>query len=529
MSNFNPNQISNMSMADINAVLESGIFLAKSVKTQLEQRLDYIHTQTRGRHTRNQIPEKKPDKVDQDKYSSNYSLADCISVKTHSAKNKNKNKNKLGKVSPLTHPKLTTCLDLPLENLEQPMKKVLNFKKIIDNTIIDDADLDSNPLFVNNDLVIDYQEIETIYTSYGIDRIHIHYLNLSRKINILDRTDPDIKNLFEYDGLCAQREIMKYCSYIYIQIHNMINILESCVLLQNTYGFDESELIYMNKISEVMKIVNEIRYHLNPIFNSSILKFNSIKKSFIAFVSEGTNVSNKSDRLQNLIRDLSQLETDLIAEFDPKIDCDYYVEFKRQSPKANITAKGISFYAYHLVKNITMKPYDEIKSEYLTVDQVTRLFNQRYKSDSSNIIYLYPPVDSIMKPSFIFFTIGDDIPFAKGGVSIYNLPEGTKSLTSTIVNHKLESDFKDNFPSLVSPHINKWFKMRTPHEVFVPDKSEYTKLSDNIKSIYSLADADQNIFFVDVVFDQLLEFDSDNTIIKPDMIDSFRKLAYDSS
>ena len=548
-SNFNPSTIQRLSATEVTQILNSGIFLTGTIKKQLEDRLNHAedHRSTNGGKKFDQTNSVPSNPIS----SKNISLADYITI---SPKKKNTKKSKtMTREKPKTEEKIeffpvrfekkephsfSSNPQLPIKvTADQSHKNILNFKKIIDSTIINtNDDKNSNQLFIDDNLVIDYREIETVYQSYAIDRIHIHYLNLSRKIDILDHAGSDIKAEFEYNKLCNQKEIMKYCCYIYMQITHLISTSDSSIIiLQNMTGYnktimDRTKLITVDKINDLRMIFLDLQYYSNSIFNEFAIKLGLVKKLFKNFISVPDTIHNKIGQLKNIVEKLSESETFLLNNFDPKINCDYYVEFKRQ-PGGNIIPKGISSYAYHTVGNITMKLYDKEKIDnYLTSTHINNLFNQKYKSDSSNIIYICPFCESDMGPIHIKFTIVDDIPFAKGGVDIYNMPEGVKSLTSMISNPKLITDIPEKFPvPLIANHIDKWFKTRVPNEIFIPTESEYEQLSDNIKSSYNLNDTDQNIFYVDMVFDQLIEATPHNDIIQSDMIDSFRELVYETS
>lgn len=423
---------------------------------------------------------------------------------------------------------------IDVQDLTQSLKKVLNFKKIIDSTIINDInhDYNSNKLFDDGDLVIDYSEIEKIYKVFAIDRIHMNFLNLDRQIEILNRTDLAVKNAFHYGNIYIQKEIMRYCSYSYIEINKIIALSATCSnLLRNMSEFDKARLINSTKLVSVDRI-NELRlaflaiqYSPDPIFKHFIEIIGAIKKLFKEFMSVTDTIIIKITQLENIINELSELKTYITDNFDPQIECDYYIEFKRQI-NGNIVPKGISSYAYHTFGNITMKQYDQ--EEYygdLNETRVQYLFDQKYRSGTSNIIYICPSGDSDMKKMHISFTIADDIPFAKGGITINNTPIDVRTLTSLIVNPKFTSSVQEEIPViLVADYIDKWFKKQLPNKLSMSIDSEY-----DCQSFDSMATGDQDIFYSDAVFDQLIDADIYNDIIRPDMRDSFRKLVYKTS
>lgn len=428
---------------------------------------------------------------------------------------------------PITTPTIVETKPQITEDLQQSFKKVLNFKKIIDNTIINDMNHDHNSekLFDNGDLVIDYIEIEKVYKLFAIDRIHMNFLNLDRQVNILNQANSSAKKSFGYDNLYLQKEIMKDCSWSYIEITKIVTMVSACrILLQIMSECDGSRLINSTKMISISKI-NELRlafiaikYPLNVLFKEYVEKIVSIKKLVKEFMSITNTVVIKITQLETIINELSALKDYLADTFDPKIECEYYIEFKRQIG-GNIIPKGISSYAYHPFGKITMKAHNQ--EEYygdLTKTRIHQLFQYTYRSNTSNIIFIHPPYDSDIKKMHISFTITDDIPFAKGGITISNKPEDVQTLTSMIVNHKFTTNIPEQIPAcFIEYHIDKWYK-----------KQNLNKLSMSIDS-----DNDQVTTYdtscSDAIFDQLLEEDVDGDIIRMNMRDSFRKLVHQTS
>lgn len=428
---------------------------------------------------------------------------------------------------PITSPPIIETEPQIIEDLQQSTKKVLNFKKIIDSTIINDMNHDHNSekLFDNGDLVIDYIEIEKVYKLFAIDRIHMNFLNLDRQVNILNQPNLSDKKSIEYENLYLQKEIMKDCFCSYIEITKIVTIASACrISLQIMSECDGSRLINSTKMISIDKI-NELRlafiaikYPSNVLFKEYVEKIVSIKKLVKEFMSITNTVLIKITQLETIINELPELKDYLATTFDPKIECEYYIEFKRQIG-GNIIPKGISSHACHPFGKTTMMAHNQ--EEYYgdsTKNRIHQLFEYTYRSNTSNIIFIHPPYNSDIRKMHISFTIADDIPFAKGGITIRNKPEDVHTLTSMIVNHKFTTNIPEQLPAcFIEYHIDKWYK-----------KQNSSKLSMSIDS-----DNDQVTTYdtscSDAIFDQLLEEDVDGDIIRMNMRDSFRKLVYHTS
>jgi hypothetical protein len=538
MATFNPHSTDRLSASEIVQVLSSNIFITGSNRKKLEERLNHLQNQPQIDKDRSFTPDSNREKGFIPRRGKHFYSSDSFRVRTKKIEEKDIPKKIIQEDFPTFNGIATEEENSILKSSSTiaKTKAPLNFKKIVDDKVINNNwDQDSTELFVENDLVVDYKEIEKIYNLYAIDRIHLLYLDVSRKINILNQADSEMKKLFDYDGLCVQKEIMGYCSYAYIQIERIIALSKSCIKILNLWGQNEVGspvgLEVRDKTDELQELIPKMQYILNPKFNTFVRDFNYIKRTFKEFV----NAQN-IDLLELIIGKSNELLV-FLTTFDPIIDCEYHIEFKRKS-EGNITPVGISKYGYHAFRDLTMRLYEEkeILGE-LDDKYITYLFNQSYQSPSG-IILIQSSWDSFaMLPQNIWlrFTIVDDIPFAKGGVIVRNKPDGANILTTLITNPKLLIDTKEKIPicslpvsicSLPNP-INRWFNTR--NKSFILSEEEYRGLPDNIKSSYLWEDCDKNIFYADTLFSELLEYDEGNEIIEPHMLDSFRRLVYDTS
>jgi hypothetical protein len=540
-SSFNPATIHRLTAQEIEQILNSGIFISGSNRKKLEERLNHLQQYDRGPERGSERGKPNPplgfpsSRGDQPNYFSKQDRSNTFQIRPKKIELKDIPK----KVVQEDFPQFDSGAE---EEKIKSKPKILNFKKIVDSKVINNNyDQDSDELFVDNNVVVDYHEIEQIYKSYAIDRIHLSYLDLSRKISILDSTYNEMKELFDYNGLLAQREIMKYCSYAYIQLKRIIALSESCIKILKVGEYSEA---LSDKIDELNELIPKMQYSHNPKFGEFVVGFNFIKRTFREFMKLGPSHASSLQALTSLktrtgpfvegflepiVAKSNELIKFLAEKFDPNIECEYHLEFKRQLG-GNITPIGISKWGYHAFGNITMKLYEEEADIRSTATHLRYLFNQVHKSSNSNLIIIHSTFESPIPNTYIRFTIGDDIPFARGGVVLKNKPDGFHIMVPIITNPKLIPEIKERTPICpVLNYVDKWLNTRTRRELFVPSKDEYEGLNETIKSSYGPEDIDKNIFYVDKVFDQLLDYDGGDGIIEPQMINSFRQLAYDTS
>ncbi len=495
--------IDNLSIKDINEILSGNKFMVQTYKNQLTDRLEYLTKQ------RNHFPKK---------YTSVLSKTTAKKKPDESIKTKD-------------FPSLDTeSTDV---TMTKNKKSFLNFNKIIDKTIINDVNYDqeSDPLFVDDKLIIDYNDLKQMYESCAIHRIHMCYLESNRKIQILNGIGLDVKRMFSYDQLFRQSKIMKSCLNLYFQIQDIINCLKLIISIpQESADFKSDMNCSLRDLWPKFKkfkysIISDYRFdeYIGTLLATLVLSFDN-------FMSDYDSIDNKTEYLNDTMTDLIDVQNQLCTEFDPKIECNYHISLKRQSGR-NLIMNGISRYAYHKFGNISMKPYDyNMTYNNLTVSHIRDLFNQKYKQNSNNLIIINGNEDLGVTKLYIYFTILDEIPFAKGYINFINGGPNMHAFTPFIINPELSDDpvlDKPIVPKFRDP-VEKWLRTRIRNELFRPSELEYDQLSDHIKDEYDYENTDKNIFYADYIFDKLQEHDTVR-IINSDMLDSFRKLAFKTS
>lgn len=509
---FNPNMIDGMTLEEIKRVMSSGMFISASNKKKIAVRKEYLEKKqfndgvssfgpirgstdgtckTSGTNSRGNISisskkesVKKSTRILASDFES--TVFDSDSELNSSISLKNSSNNSLKNSSNNSLNNSNYSLKNSNDSDELPNKKILSYNKIIGKEA-GEADTGSEELFVDNDLVIDYNEIEKMYNAFAIDRMHIDYLNFCRKIDILNHVSFDIQTKYDYIKLCERKEIIKYCVQVYMDIKKTISL--SVSYINTLINSDLNQWGVKDRLKELDDVFTNINNSEIHVFEEFSLKLRSVKKLFRE--SMINTIDNKIDQLQNIVEKLSTLLIYLVDKFDNTLSTnyEYYFEFKRQCG-GNIIPKGISCYGYHSFENINMKLYDQEESyKNLSELVINKLFSQRYKTSKNGIIYVYPSPDSSflssnkqtkMKQIHINFTIADDIPFANGGVCIRNTPDNIKTVTSLIVNHKMSSSRETKTP-LISDHIDKWYRNnKLSNSVSMAD--EYDNNNENEES-----------------------------------------------
>jgi len=122
------------------------------------------------------------------------------------------------------------------------------------------------------------------------------------------------------------------------------------------------------------------------------------------------------------------------------------------------------------------------------------------------------------------YFIDEEIPCRKVNLQITGLPENTLVLSSMIHNHDLDNQ-QFVVPPVPRHNVNNWLNQKMQNALYKLTPTEYSTLHSELRKNVSYDDTQKNIFNIDYLFNELLEHDPTNTIIKPEMINSFRKLA----
>ena len=428
-------------------------------------------------------------------------------------------------------------LSITLEKTDTT-NKPLNYGLLIDQISDKNDNTQSKPLFDNDNLLLSFNDILKMYECFAIYRIRLQYIIINRKINILntlEKINPIkgkiFKKKFEFDKLVKQESELKICITIYMELQSIKNIFDKENL--PTYLLWYSDKSIKENMLNKLKTYHRRYINIEKLFVNTFNKYiDTIKEctNFIKKVIEDTDVItisiSENDKMQKLI---SSLIDKLINDYDPHMNCNYFVTIT-SSTDGPIIPEGLSTSIYlscHEEINLSTKNkiIDNDILYYMTEEDIQKIFEKRKKIyDDTYFIHLYPKKHK-QQIICINYYLEDEIPRAKISVKIPDLPKDTKFLSSILRNYDL--DKRMDTPILV-PIFRKdkqWLNKHTLNDSYKITMEQYNELDESWKEHYSFNDISKNIFTIDYLFNELLEFDKDNIFIRPEMINSFRKLA----
>lgn len=439
--------------------------------------------------------------------------------------------------------------DFPkISDKEISSKPIIDFNKL--NIINTNEQNDNFSLFVDNKLLIDYQDIIDLYNFFAIYRIKMYHLILNRKIHIFDSLqfiNPSNATIFKmhynYHYLFEKELEIKKCLEIIINLNNLIYILESISII---FKSQNSILDFKKQSLITEKITNlEINYDylMNILENDhqEILKHLDVIKQITTKIKEFifyllSNDFNDKLITENYLNDINNSITNthilidkIIKNYDPHINCDYYIEFNNNINE-KIIPLGLSTYCYldcndeiNLKTNNTYLSNDLLQN--ITIEDLDKILNKKIYKRPKYFINIWIP-DEKIKQMYINYYINTILNF-KGYVQINNLPKNCGVLTSTF-GKSVENDNLIIPTEPTNTLINNWLNSRIKNEIYAINRNEFNSLNPSFTKNYRFSDTNKNSFVVDYVFNELLKNDS-HYIVNQGMFDSFKELAYYTS
>jgi hypothetical protein len=439
-----------MTGAEIIAYLNSGQYISSNTRKQLEEKLNT------ERKTNRFSPMKEF-----------FALINPNSV-NNNTKPKNNKKIKIENTEE-AFPSLQQSIPA---NIPQP---TINFANIINPTNpINTQSSENIPLFVDDNLVLRYDDLQKIYDDCALYRIRLDFLSLNRKIRCLDILEISnktkakfFKETFDYKNMVEQEKKMRKCIDICIGLEFLKTQFKNCglgaivELCNNTVSgkenFKQQNIIKSccetkNIFVKEMTLVNK--------FNDEYGKYSDEIKEIFQYAnnivdkianSNSEDISTITKKISLIYCRLDDILTNIIKDNDPHIDCDYHITLK-SSPtnptelarRGPIILEGLSTWTYvscnepvDLSLNDKLLDIDLDKDclNYISEDELDNFFNERIKHDT-NFIYLYPK-DHIQYCICIYYNT-EKIPKAKVTVKITDLPNGSSTFTSILRNYSLD-------------------------------------------------------------------------------------------
>lgn len=358
---------------------------------------------------------------------------------------------------------------------QQNKTQIMDYSDLLQGTVTPE---------VSNIININYDDVVELFHYFAEYRIKLYLVTLRYKISLLKSVNDPLKNCFEYDKLVKQENIIHNCILICTCLDNIMNNRNDASIMTTLN----------NLLSNFRCLVPELPdYANNPQYSKA-----EVAKSIENFNSD---------------REYEKLQKELIKHFDPKIKCEYLVNINQG--KLIPTA----IYSSHIVdcdEEIShVQEFPKNKNSVNDKGYLQQKFNEMYDVDNYNNFFSLSINDRNFYVRYEMDT-QKNIRIMKNGVEV-------SCLTSYIAT-------QNNSDNITIPKhrnfINNWLKNKVG-EVYHLDAEDYEYLDDEIRNAYSLEETQQNIFYVDYMFDYLSK--KYPLIINPLMLQSFKELAFESS
>ncbi len=439
--------------------------------------------------------------------------------------------------------------DYPSLIKETKYLRSIDYSKLIekyDNNII------TNPLVINNKINIPFDEIKRIYDEFAIYRIKMQYMILNNKIFVLDCINflnkdrgKEFFKYFNYDSLLKKETIMKTCLKIYLYIYHLIHSINILIdkFRQLRYKKDNNQIIKQEDCNFNIDIENLLESELFiNLFVGTYNKYLDELYEIITFIKNKiTKIKNyiimeiNIDEIDNIILECqSQLLTvelfidKIIFDVDPHIRCEYDILLGEFENNHKIRKLGIFTYTYLSCENgldlsLDNNTYDDDLLNHITPNELNDLLDYRNKKNSDCYFKLYTKQLGQLKNIF-HYHIDEDIEIGNAKLVISNLPKDYLFHSSI----DIDNDFKMIFPN----KFNKWLNKIE----LIDGNINFNNSDDDTDYIDDFNDDSEqnnimikNALIVDHLFNSLLKQDYKSRLIKQDMLDSFRYLAYKTS
>ena len=239
---------------------------------------------------------------------------------------------------------------------------------------------------------------------------------------------------------------------------------------------------------------------------------------------------DKFDTISDSI--ISVCKTD--AQFEPHL---YYTKFSDNQPIELVGILGRSGFISELgLKTDRIILSDEVVNT-LTVDDVNTYFNGKSRfeteiDESSYKMIFRGNVDPcfLYNKLIIYFEIENELPHHNMSITFTSKPKGIVGLLPFI--RKERELTRDELRSIelgnmvIRSQYKRWLHSKNREAMFNPSFDEYDRLDPNLRDCYHVEQTTSHVFHIDYVFNELLNHPSNKTIVNPDMLTSFRELAY---
>ncbi len=390
-------------------------------------------------------------------------------------------------------------------------------------------------LFFQDSLLLSFNDIQTMYDYYAVYRIKLYYMILDRNIDIIDIIDQVdvnrsnyLKKKYNYDNWILMAEKMHKCITLLIKYGQIINcmIIVQKLLVNSIDALENNRPLILSNTNRLyisaQNIYDQIKKYNDHNIVHLIEYISSILDNFYTFDLEKMVHYN-----ENIIIKMDELEKEYnkyVQDTDPHIPCQYYIHLQDNDSKNPISIVGLKNVIYlSCQSSIDLDREKHIFNKNnvgnFSNEELDSYFTAVQKKNDMHFINIY--LSNYYCPCIeIKYTLGENIPSENIIVSIMDLPKNAKVVYSILKNIKCDINQKLSIPIFQK---SKYWLNKMENEKL--SEQEYQHLSNSLTEKYSVDDTSTNRFVVDYIFDQLLQVDSENLLINPQMIDSFKNLA----
>lgn len=437
-------------------------------------------------------------------------------------------------------------------------KTSLNYGALIKQNYADEENPTIKPLFTGDKIFVDFHDIERIYKEFGIYRIRLQYLLLNKKIHILDSLSmlnhekgTHFKNYFGYEKMVKDSIIFGKCIFACMCINMILVYLEEVKDLLKKYKTCENFIITdhtqklglkLNQLKSIGSILTQTGKNLAELYEDRALinKYGTYSTDYNKILSQvqllsgrlpavsKKNINDLVKKCTGLSLDTKNLIEKIVEDHDPHIECQYSVYFKC-STGSNIFPMGIYHSMYldcgdDIDLSTRNRSLGDPMLQTISLEEMQSYFSKNKNNNQNTFIRIW-----VKHPKYMYYNINyyiaEEVPTSKVEIKLHNLPRESHALTSTFYNWEM-----NNFvaPAMLPPIREDWFEHKTRNSLHKITKEEYDKINPELRDAYPYEETNKNIFAVDFLFNELHKCDDTQTIIKPEMLNSFRIMAKNS-
>ena len=357
-------------------------------------------------------------------------------------------------------------------------------------------------LIIDGNLIINYDDIIAIYNKCCIYRIQLQFFSIRRKIELLSTLKQISSAHLSYFQKSLNEDYLKK-SYKntekILSIYNLLQKFKSIISNRDIHNMGSNICQHI-----LSYLTDEYKIYYAPLKNIiDIYQTNNFNKQFI-------------------LSQLNSIVENIIHDNDPHIECDYCLSINGPTT-ADIKLDGISSWIFISVDDPIELSYptnmiNEMDLLYASIVDIEKLINIREQYDDTSKLLVYGKNPDNIYISLLY-NIGDNYQLPDlTRIILKNKPSTIKYLTT--FTKKSDKMHTNDMPKILFNKKNI-FPIYTKKKYWLSN-FEYSKLSLFMKEKYSLEESRSSIFYIDYVFDIMLNSPVDKKgLLCEDMRDGF--------